>query len=246
MRRTDFIKAKNYTGQKIKNATVSLKIDGVRILVRDGKMVTRNNKVPPGLEIALTEGAKEKIMSLGDVELYNGDFLSMNGTLAQHNPVPNSVDESMVYDLINLDERLDLYKVEEINHDMLQVDLKCAVDAGYEGLVIRTDTDHWYRVKPVATADVYVTGFFEEHDKHGNPKGQLGGFDTNYGKVTAFSSNARIEFWRKPETYVGKMITVQFKELYWTGKFRYCVKFLNFRTDKTEESFDIDPPPKRN
>jgi hypothetical protein len=61
-RRTDFQKAIAYTGQKIKGPVdISFKIDGVRILCRDGKLVTRNNNEPPGLLKALTPGAADKI-----------------------------------------------------------------------------------------------------------------------------------------------------------------------------------------
>ena len=57
-RRTDFQKAITYTGQKIKGQVdISYKIDGVRILYRDGKLVTRNNNEPPGLLKALSREA---------------------------------------------------------------------------------------------------------------------------------------------------------------------------------------------
>ncbi len=242
-RRTDFIKANTYTGQKITNAVVSLKIDGVRVLVRDGQIVTRNDKVPPGLEIACTEGAIGRIMQYGDCEIYMGNFLKTNGTLAQHNPEPDCITIDMIYPLVELDERLYIDTVDEVNQGQIEAQLTEAVSLGYEGLVIRCiDSDRWYRVKPVATADVIVTGWFEQLDKNKVPKGQLGGFDTNYGKVTAFTDADRKGMWEDPDSYIGNMITVQYKERYWTGKFRYAVKFLNLRTDKTEESFDTVAP----
>jgi ATP-dependent DNA ligase len=119
--------------------------------------------------------------------------------------------------------------------------LEEAVKLGYEGLVLRT-ADRWYRVKPEATADVYITGWFEQLDVKKNPKGQLGGFDTNYGKVTAFSEEMRKKLWENPSQYIGQMMTVQYKERYHTGKFRYAVKFLHLRQDKNEETFDTEPP----
>jgi len=245
-RREDFRKATNYSGQKIKGpAVVSYKIDGVRILYREGKFVTRNNKVPPGLQTALTEEAKEKVRRLRDCEIYRGDFFSSNSPLQQHNPEPGCIGEADIYSLAELDKRLYLYEVNEIIKDSPQIKehLAMAVANGYEGLVIRTGT-HWYRVKPEATADVYITGWFEQLDKHKNPKGQLGGFTTNWGKVTAFTEDKRKEFWDNPDQYIGKMVTVRYKERYHTGKFRYAVTFLNFREDKDEESFDTEPPEK--
>lgn len=247
-RRTDFRKASTYIGQKIKGpAVISYKIDGVRILYRDGKFVTRNNKVPPGLDTALTEEAKDKIRKYGDCEVFKGSFFASNSPLSSHHPEPDTIDEYDVYTLDELDSRLFIATTCEEgtpkNSKTIQWMLEAAVERGYEGLVIRTNT-HWYRVKPQATADVYITGWFEQLDKNKVPKGCLGGFDTNWGKVTAFTDEARKDFWDNPEQWVGQMMTVQYKERYHTGKFRYAVKFLNLRTDKDEESFDTEPPAK--
>jgi len=245
-RRTDFRKAGTYTGQKIKGPiVVSLKIDGVRILERDEKFVTRNDKVPPGLDCALTEEAKDKIRKYGDCEVFKGDFFASNSPLSSHHPEPNSIGADDIYTLDELDSRLYIEEALCVNKEdfakYIDIRLADAVRAGYEGLVLRTNT-HWYRVKPHAYADVYITGYFEQLDKNKNPKGILGGFDTNWGKVTAFTQEMREELWDNPEQYIGKMMTVRYKERYHTGNFRYAVTFQNFRTDKDEESFDTEPP----
>ena len=243
-RRTDFRKAGTYTGQKIKGpVVVSWKIDGVRILEREGKFVTRNDKVPPGLDIALTEDAKEKIRKYKDCEVFMGDFFSSISPLSKHNPDRDCIDACDVYPLVELDDRLYICTLNFIdkNDEEIQHMLKQAIMKGYEGLVLRNDT-HWYRVKPQATADVYITGYFEQLDNDKNPKGILGGFNTNWGKVTAFKQKMREKLWVEPEQYIGQLISVQYKERYHTGNFRYAVKFLNFRTDKDEESFDTEPP----
>lgn len=249
-RRTDFQAAISYTGQAIKlPCEISYKVDGVRLLYRDGKVVTRNDKVPAGLYKALTPEAIERIKELGECELYKEGALfgDIAGMLERHNPTPNYFTVEDVYSIApnKLDVRLHLKSVPSIPKGCKEVPelLKMAVNKGYEGLVIRAD-NRWYRVKPDATADVYVTGYFEQVDKAKNPKGCLGGFDTNWGKVTAFSDEMRKELWENPEQYVGKMITVTYKERYHTGKFRYCVTFNHFRTDKEEESFDTEPPSK--
>tara|TARA_R110002153_G_scaffold7380_5_gene33124 strand:- start:6814 stop:7536 length:723 start_codon:yes stop_codon:yes gene_type:complete len=237
-RRKDFKKANTYTGQKLKGeVTVSYKIDGVRILFRDGEYVTRNNKVPPGLDSALTDGAKEKIEQLKDCEVYKNSFFESNSPMQRHHPEKGCIREEHIYPLESLDQRLIIETVEEPTKEFVAEHLKEALKLGYEGLVLRT-RERWYRVKPESTADVRVTGWFEQMDKHGEPKGQLGGFTTNYGRITAFKEEARQELWDDPEQYVGDLIEVQYKELYDTGKFRYAVKFLRFRTDKDEESFD--------
>ena len=245
-RRTDFRKANSYTGQKIKGRVdVSYKIDGVRMLYRDGKFVTRNDKVPPGFDLATTEEAKAKIKIFGDCEVYAGGFFETNGPLQQHSPPRGCIGHDDVYPLDfgalgidhHFDSRLIIDRVENPSDAFIMGHLKEALALGYEGLVLRTAT-HWYRVKPHYTADVYVTGWFEQLDKAKNPKGQLGGFDTKYGKVTAFSEDKRVELWENPEQYVGRLIEVVYRELYHTGSFRYCVTFQRFRDDKDEESFD--------
>lgn len=247
-RRKDFRKANTYTGQKIKgNVEISHKIDGVRILHRDGIFVTRNDKVPPGLHIALSNQAKRKIETFGDCEVYAGSFVASNSPMQLHEPAPNCLTDDMVYPLDfidfrtnnehSVDPRLIVATIDNPTPEQIEEYLQSALDQGYEGLVLRTD-DRWYRVKPKATADVFITGWFEQLDKHKEPKGQLGGFDTAYGKVTAFTDEMRQKLWDNPDQYIGRLIEVQYKELFESGNFRYAVTFLRFRDDKDTESFD--------
>lgn len=237
-RRTDFKKANSYTGQKLKGEfDIAYKIDGVRLLWRDGRIVTRNNKVPPGLDRALTIEAKEAVRIDEDCEAYAGSFFGTSAPLNRLEPEIGCITSDMIYPLIDMDPRLLIEKVVNPTDEYIQEQLKAALRKGYEGLVLRGN-NRWYRVKPYFTADVRVTGWFEQQDKDGNPKGQLGGFDTDYGKVTAFTEADRVLLWDNPQQYVGRMIEVIYRELYATGKFRYCVKFVHFRDDKDDESFD--------
>jgi len=236
-RRTDFKKAITYTGQKIKGwVTFSYKIDGVRMLYRNGRYVTRNDKTPVGFHKALSEDAKREIRLANDVEIYTGDFHQVQGGLSQLEP-EQFINRDNIYSLATLDRRLIIDTVENPSESLVEQRLEEALALGYEGLVLRSE-ERWYRVKPKHTADVRITGYFEQHDKHGNPKGILGGWTTNYGNVTAMKDEVRVAFWREPESYIGDLIEVEYKELYKTGKFRYAVKFLRFRLDKEEESFD--------
>lgn len=236
-----YMKAITYTGQKIKGPVdISYKIDGVRILYRNGKFVTRNNNEPPGLLKALTVDALHKISDYKDCEVYTGKFKDVQGPISRHSPVPDTIDEDNIYPLSWLDPRLYIStRKEGLAKDEPIIDalMEAAVSLGYEGLVLRT-ADRWYRVKPHATADVRITGYFEQVDKHKKPKNILGGFDTNYGKVTAFPAALRAALWVNPEQYIGQLMEVRYKELYDTGSFRYPVTFIRFRYDKDEESFD--------
>ena len=247
-RRTDFIKASTYTGQKIKGACeLNYKIDGVRILHRNGQLVTRNDKVPPGLDAAMQSVAKGKVKLFGDCEIYKGSFFASNSPMQRHDPETGCIGFDDVYPLDYtdqegnkhcVDKRLKIGVFCDPSPDVIRAHLQSALDLGYEGLVLRAANGKWYRVKPEYTADVYITDYFEQLNTAKEPKGQLGGFDTTYGKVTAFTEWMRKELWNDPGQHVGKMMTVQYKELYDTGSFRYCVKFLRFRDDKDEEAFD--------
>ena len=251
-RRTDFRKANTYTGQKIPGeVTISYKIDGVRMLYRKVNddplskfnFVTRNNKTPPGFERFLTEMAKKKIQLFEDCEVYihGQKFHDVSGPLNSHNPEFELITIDHIYPLESAfngcDNRLFIRKVDNITKEQVNQHLVEALNQGYEGLVLRTK-DKWYRVKPTYTADVYITGYFEQVDKNKKPKNILGGFTTNYGNVTAFKDQDRVELWENPSQYIGKMMTVKYKELYDNGSFRYAVTFQHFREDKDEESFD--------
>lgn len=236
------MKVITYSGQRIKGVVhVSYKIDGVRVFYKGGKFVTRNDKTPPGLLIALTDEAIQKLKTYKDCEIFTGSFISTNSRLQTINPEPNTITSDMVYPIgINkpLDRRLYIKTIEDPEPSSIEDLLKSALDLGYEGLVLRTE-DRWYRVKPTKTADVYITGWFEQLDKNKEPKNQLGGFTTNYGNVTAFTDQMRKLLWDNPDQYIGKLMEVEYKELYHTGSFRYAVKFIRFRDDKNTESFDI-------
>lgn len=242
-RRTDFQGAITYTGQKLKGPVdISLKIDGVRLLYREGRFITRNDEVPPGFKASVTHRAKCKIQQFGDVELYTGNFHEVSGPLSQHEPVNNQFGEDCIYPLQNCephgyDARLHFMVINDPTPAHIDRILKFFVAKGYEGLVLRAN-GRWYRVKPTYTADVLITGWFEQKDKHGNLKGVLGGYTTAYGNVTAFTAQARKDLWESKEDDVGRLIEVNYKELYPNGSFRYAVTFKHFRTDKSTESFD--------
>jgi len=168
VRRKDFRKANSYTGQKLKGSVdISYKIDGVRMLDRDGEQVTRNNKTPPGWDKASTQAAKDKLKKFKDCEVYVGDFIATNAPLSRHDPEEDIIDAEHVYPLDTtigghthgFDSRLTIATITDPSEILINKYLAKALALGYEGLVLRTE-DRWYRVKPYYTADVYVTGLF--------------------------------------------------------------------------------------
>ena len=242
-KRIDYTKAITYTGQKLPaNTMISFKIDGCRVLYRDEKFMSRNSKPYPGLEKGLTRLAKAKIKKYGDCEIFYKSFKKTSGMLQRHNPERYFFCSYDIYSLVDLDPRLIYQYLDHPTKEDLDIALRRAVEMGYEGIVIRTPDGRWYKHKPIATADVRITGFFEQHDKYDIPKGILGGFETKYGNVTAFKDVDRKRLWSNPARHIGKMIQVQYRDRYPGGKFRFAVKYLGFRYDKDEESFDTKAP----
>ena len=240
--------ANTYSGQKIKGeAILSYKIDGVRTLFKQGKIVSRSGTEFPGFHYGLSPGARAKIRMYRDCEVFLGNFKDTISAVSQHKPPVGCITEDHVYPLIGcphgVDRRLYICHVHDVVATKVLEYLDSALFQGYEGLVIRAGErligkDRWYRVKPTYTADVKITGWFEQHDKNKKKKGQLGGFITPYGRVTAMSEDNRKLFWDNPDQYLGRMMEVEYKELYDSGNFRYGVTFKRFRDDKSEESFD--------
>ena len=133
-RRTDFQKAITYTGQKIKGPVeISYKIDGVRILYRDGELVTRNNKKPPGLLGALTNAAIAKLGYFNDCEIYTGKFKDVQGPISRHDPQPGTITERHIYPLVHLDPRLYIRTSAGLEKDSKSIQdlLARAVEEGY-------------------------------------------------------------------------------------------------------------------
>ena len=243
--RLDYKKAITHQGNGIKAPyDVTYKIDGCRVLHNKGRFVSRDNISFPGFEKAADDSAKEKLIRYGDCEVFVNCFKDTISILAKDNPPSNIITDTHIYPLSYgkdnslYDHRLHYFSgTKDLPQSQLDIFLQQAVADGYEGLVVRTPF-YWYRIKPSYSADVIVTGYIEQVDKKKVPKGILGGLKTKYGVITGFTETDRIKFWQIRDELIGRMIQVEYKERYHTGKFRYACKFVRFRDDKKEESFD--------
>lgn len=109
---------------------------------------------------------------------------------------------------------------------------RLAKKRGWEGFVVKAApyTD-WYKIKPIRTADVIVTGW---HEGKGRNSGRLGAlsvglFDgTPVGKISGFSDDQRDEI--SPRD-IGRVVEVEYDSLTSGGKLRFA-QFLRFRDDK--------------
>lgn len=219
-----------WNGKDLKGTwEISRKIDGARML-RDseGNPISRKGKPLYNLE---------KVPSwIKDAEIYAGNWeasMSLVRTSVNGSPVPMSC----VYSLVPLDPRLFLTTVKDPTKEFIEDLMKEQVSKGDEGLILRQG-DKWLKVKPEATADIYVTGFQAGTGKH---KGKMGALLTKRGKVgTGFTDEQRT-WWQMMFDLHGlewlqqQLIEVEYMELTSGGKFRHS-RFIRIRDDKSEES----------
>ena len=213
------IRAKNWKGNDLKGDwRVSIKIDGVRVIVTEGVATSRTGKplwnVPYGLRD-------------GDYECYLGTFKDTISRLKTHDHPDGWIDYDQFYSLDPLDKRLDVVCFRNgAGQNQIKSWMELLVERGYEGVVLRQD-DKWLKVKPVETYDVKVLGY---QPGLGKNEGRLGAVITSMGKVgTGFSDEERDQFTKK--YIVGRMIEVKCMHLTAESKFRHPV-FVRLREDK--------------
>ena len=203
------------------------KIDGVRMLRDDaGRPVSRNLKPLfnlDGVDSAIT-----------DAEIFTGAWETTVTAVKKQTGEP-PVKEEWVYSLYpEVDKRLKLGVVTNPTAATINKMLETQVALGDEGLILRSveDPSKWLKVKTKYTADVRITGLQAGGGKY---VGVLGAFMTNYGNVGTGLTDAQRAEYNNP-ALIGSLIEVEYMELTNGGKFRHP-RFVRFRTDKDEESF---------
>lgn len=211
------IKAKDWSGEDLKGVWLSTyKLDGVRVIVKDGVATSRSGKPLYNIPWKLIDG---------DYECYvDDDFKSTISAVRSHAPI--MIDVGDFYRLDPIAYRL----IESVLKDPTAIEirtiLKRVVDFGYEGLVLRQG-DTWLKVKPHVTYDLKVVGYQEGKGKH---TGRMGALITEMGKVgTGFTDEDRERF---TEDYIiGKVIELRGMQVTEAGKLRHP-RFIRERLDK--------------
>lgn len=206
---------------------VSLKLDGVRVMIDEiGTVSTRNGQpVQTAIE---QEVRRLRRFSGDDYELYAGSWSRSMSVLAgtkQFHPsylvkIGPTVDTRIDYGSI---------VIRDTEHALQLMDT--VVAAGHEGLMFRKG-EIWMKAVPKKTADVLVIGYKEGK---GRNAGRLGSLETTRGFVSGMSDSLRDMLWVHKSQLAGLLIEVEYRELWPSGKFRFG-SFLRVRTDKTEES----------
>lgn len=215
------IKAKAWNGKALKGEWhVTIKIDGVRCLWNGKEWLSRADK--PLYNLPPFDGRK-------DCEAYCGGFKeTITRIRAKTKDRPIRPDQ--LFNLEQLDPRLDWGKVEDPSETDIRKLLKRALDFEYEGLVLRQG-DKWIKVKPHETYDVHVTDIIAGTGKH---EGRMGALVTPMGDVgTGFDDAERQDWWdRRFELSRGDtVIEVECMKLTDDGMFRHP-RFLRTRPDK--------------
>lgn len=197
---------------------VSLKLDGVRVHVKDGVATSRNGKLLYNIP-EMPDG------------IYEAFFKNWNNTVSivrnkkEYKPL-NKADLYKIYPTHEANTFVKKVSEKEGISEIMRV-YRYALHIGFEGLVICDADKRFYKIKPILTFDVPVIGLFEGTNQY---KGMLGAFDTPHGKVgTGFTKQQREEFF--DESYIGQTIEVAAMGLTENNKFRHP-RFERLRFDK--------------
>lgn len=251
--------AKPYDNKGI-NASVymSLKLDGLRAIFKEGILYTRNGHKIYGVGHITSE-----LSSLGSKTIFDGElmipgmhFQESSGLIRSHNKCPDAIyhifdaqieDQpfSERYDFIsNLSLPPSTKLVRHIltrDEDKIFRTYDKAIEQGYEGLVLKTPnhkyqmkrSGDWQKLKEVLSLDLTITGIFEGQGKY---EGSLGGVIVDNKGVLVkvgggFSDALRDKIWTRPIDYIGKVAEVLYHEQTPDGSLRHP-RLKCFRVDK--------------
>lgn len=225
--------------------TITYKIDGIRaIRGKDGVIYSRASKVLRHLDH----------LKFNDAEVFRKDWNTTHSIISSITPPTTPITQSEIYELTydDMDERL--YKGTIINPTPLQLkqELIDALNRGYEGLVLykyeakRIREKDFLRVKrykvvPTLEGDYKILNIIEGTGKNKNSTGNV---LTTGGSVGVIKSNfmpgltdkeIRDELFNNKKSYIGKIVTITFREKTSGGKLRFPI-LSRLRLDKDEES----------
>ncbi len=195
---------------------ISIKIDGVKGICKDGLWLSRAGKplynlpdMPDGEYEICANGNFKDTISL----VRTKSSLKLNFSIFRLNPISQDL-------LIGVYDNPSKERIETL--------FKTYRDYGFEGLVLRQG-DTLLKVKSEETYDVPITGFIEGKGKF---LGTLGALETPMGKVgTGFTNEERKLLWNSQEVMLNSIVEVSCMEITEKGKFRHP-RFVRLRPDK--------------
>ncbi len=251
--------ASKWSGTITGSVYMSLKLDGLRGVYRDGYMYSRNGHKIHGVT-HITDYLKARGISHldGELTIPGKHFQDVSGALRSHDSCPDAIYN--VFDTGTEDVPFNL-RYEQLQHRDLGECCKVvkhvltndinkilttfdkAIDAGYEGLVLK-DPEHfykkgtrsksWMKIKNVLDEDSKITGIYEGEGKY---EGMAGGFTItrdNGVEVrvgSGLSDFQREDMYVNPDNYIGVTAEMQYHEETPSGSLRHPV-LKRLRTDK--------------
>lgn len=231
------IKAKDWPKKNLKGLWhVTVKIDGVRCLWSGKEWLSRADK--PLYNLPPFDGRPDCEAYCGEPTMTSSQRFRQTISQIRAKTKARPIRPDQLYRLDVLDPRLDLGTIVDPTVFQVMALMDEQVQKGNEGLVLRKLGDDvmpvWYKVKPIETYDVRVTGIFEGEGKH---KGRMGYLATPMGDVgTGFTDEERELFWgafmnQTEDNVVGTIIEVECMKVTDDGFFRHP-RFMRLRPDK--------------
>lgn len=198
-------------GGQIPLHTLSIKLDGVQVILRDGVVVSRSGTKLYNVDPLYLEDGKR-------YEAYLGSFKETNSVLRTHSHA-RKVRKDELYEISPATDKRLLLPLDT----GIEAKFKAIVAAGGEGLVI----DQTYKLKSAETHDVPILAIIPGKGRHA---GRMGALMTSRGKVgTGFKDAERGEDWA---ARIGHLIEVECMEIMPSGKFR-MPRYVRYRWDKS-------------
>lgn len=234
------------------------KLDGVRGIVKNGKMWSRSGKEIKGMDHIVDYLTEKYPMTDfdGEIMIPGKGFDSTSGLIRNTEPVPNAIYN--IFDTQNkyqtmAERTADLSCLHECNFVkiiekvLVEGELELTklhnnlLEQGYEGTVVYDPKSmyedkrsyDWMRIVPIKSEDCKVIGFEEGK---GRLAGTLGKIIVDFkGKSckvgTGFSDLQRNDIWFNQEKYINVIAECEYKELSKNGIMRQP-RFKGFRYDK--------------
>lgn len=252
--------AKPFHGPFTGPMMMSLKLDGLRAIKKEGTLYTRNGHKIIGVEHVL-EAAKDFDTLDGELMIPGLNFQTASGLIRSHNQCPKAVfhvfdipeaDQPFVKRYNELQDRMkalhDIPSIKLVKHvavyDQKKIDITFnkAINAGYEGLVLKTfnhkyqtkRSKDWLKIKAVRSEDLPIVDFYEGE---GRLEDSLGGIVVKRSngvtvKVgTGFSDDHRHEIWANQKHFLGLTAEVLYHEVTPDGSLRHT-RLKTIRADK--------------
>lgn len=244
----EFMKAETYDKSRlVPGSYMSLKIDCIRGLLRAGVIYTTGKNALYGVQ-HITKGLPSNIDLDGELVIPDKPFNEASGLLRSHKDNPDAV--FMVFDTPSIPEPfIERYRrLEEMartwpanvqlikhlpikNHAHVDANFAKALDAGYEGLVIKSPSHKyqlkrswdWMKLKAEDPDEVTIVGF---NEGTGANKGSLGSVITERKNgvrvdVSGFKRDVADHIWANKDLWLGEIIEINFHEETPDGSLRH-------------------------